>query len=156
MGKLRHSTVILFANMCCNLQSDTLLNLKWTLHCMSLLCYNQRLRYIQTGVSAGAKKLLCYKQLHCIWQFFCDTRRILAGNKNVLCNIQHFVVSDFVISNFDCVIDSHILLIWPITVTLTLKTANQSFRKTLWFMMTYQHTKCGLKNIIWTNIHRCF
>ena len=63
------------------------------------------------------------------------------------------------ISSSDDTLESHILITWSFTVTLTLKTANKSFWKTIWLMMLHQHIKFGSKrfsvseNIIWTNIH---
>ena len=62
------------------------------------------------------------------------------------------------ISSSEDILESHIL--WSFTVTLILKTANQSFWKTMWLMMMYRHTKFGAKrfnnsnNTIWTNIHQ--
>ena len=46
-----------------------------------------------------------------------------------------------------------------LTVSLTLKTANQSFRKTIWLIMMHHHTKVGInifsnsEYVTWTNIH---
>ena len=49
------------------------------------------------------------------------------------------------ISSSENILKSHILIKLSLTVTLTLKTANQSFRKTIWLIMTYHHTKLGSK-----------
>ena len=64
------------------------------------------------------------------------------------------------IRNSDTTLKSHILIILSLTVTLTLKTANQSFWKTIWIIMMSQiTTKFGCKgfsdseHIIWANIH---
>ena len=63
------------------------------------------------------------------------------------------------ISHSDNISKSHILIIFFITVTLTLKTANQPFWKSAWLIMMHHHTKFGSKrfcdseSIIWTNIH---
>ena len=63
------------------------------------------------------------------------------------------------ISSSENILKSHILITLFLTVTLTLKTANQSFWKTIWLMMMHHHTKFGSKrfneseNIVWTNIH---
>ena len=52
---------------------------------------------------------------------------------------------------------SHSLIVSSFTVTLTLKTANQSFWKIIWLIMMHHHSKLGSKrfsiseNIIWTN-----
>ena len=48
-----------------------------------------------------------------------------------------------------------------LTVTLTLKSANQSLWMTIWLMAMHYHTKFGSKNLsdsedIWTNIHQHF
>ena len=62
-------------------------------------------------------------------------------------------------SSSDDIFKSHILIIWSLTVNVTLKTTNQSFWKTIWLTMMHHHTKFGSKrlsnseNIIWTNIH---
>ena len=54
---------------------------------------------------------------------------------------------------------SHILIVWALTVTLTLKIANIFFRMALWLIMLHCHTKfgdkiyCGSKDIIQTYIH---
>ena len=45
------------------------------------------------------------------------------------------------------ILKGHILIIWSLTLTLTLKTSNQSFWKTVWLMMIYQHTKFGNKRL---------
>ena len=48
-------------------------------------------------------------------------------------------------------------MISSLTVTLTMKIANQSFKKTIWLITMHHHTKfgrkrfCKAKNIIWTN-----
>ena len=66
---------------------------KWTLHYMSLLCHKQWLCCIQSGVSAGAEKLLRYKWHYLISdfaisdKFLVSHRRILAWTKNLLCYI---------------------------------------------------------------------
>ena len=60
------------------------------------------------------------------------------------------------ISRSKDVLESHILIISSFTVTMTLKTANQSFWKTIWLILTHHNTKfgtkkfCNLENIIWT------
>ena len=46
--------------------------------------------------------------------------------------------------------NSHILIIYALAVTLTLKTVNQFFCMTLWLMMMHKHTKFS---IIQINIH---
>ena len=51
------------------------------------------------------------------------------------------------ISSSDNILKSHILIILSLTVTLTLKTANQSFRKTIWLMMMHHNTKFGGKKV---------
>ena len=66
------------------------------------------------------------------------------------------------ISSSENILESHNLIIWSITVTLTLNTANQSFWKTIWLMRMHHHTKFGSKrfndseDIIWKNIHKHF
>ena len=62
------------------------------------------------------------------------------------------------ISNSDNILKSHFFfIILSLTVTLILKTAHQSFWKTIWLIMMHHHTKFGSKrfsyseNIIWTN-----
>ena len=42
---------------------------------------------------------------------------------------------------------SHILIIWALAVTLTLKTAPFFFHRTLWLMMMYHQTKFGCQGI---------
>ena len=49
------------------------------------------------------------------------------------------------ISSLEYLLESHILIIWSFTVTLTSKIANKSFGKTLWLMMMHYHTKFGSK-----------
>ena len=57
------------------------------------------------------------------------------------------------------ILKRHILITIPVTLTLTLKTANQSFWQTIWLIMMHHHTTFGSKrfsvskDIIWTNIH---
>ena len=64
------------------------------------------------------------------------------------------------ISSSEDILESHILIIWLLTVALTLKTANQAFWMTIWLMMMHCHTKFGSKRFsssednIWTNIHK--
>ena len=41
--------------------------------------------------------------------------------------------------------NSHILIVYALTVTLTLNTVNQFFCKTLWLMMLYYQTRFGCK-----------
>ena len=61
------------------------------------------------------------------------------------------------ISSSEDTLKSYILIIWSFTVTLTLKTANQSFWKTIWLMMMHHPTQfgskrlCGSVDIVWTN-----
>ena len=43
--------------------------------------------------------------------------------------------------------NSNILIKWVLLVTLTLKTANPSFSKTLWLMMIHRNTKFGYKRL---------
>ena len=56
-------------------------------------------------------------------------------------------------------LESRILIIQSFTVTVILKTADQSFWETIWLILTYNHTKFGYKkfsdseDIIWKNIH---
>ena len=63
------------------------------------------------------------------------------------------------ISSSDNILKRHSLIIIFVTVTLTLKTANQSFCETIWLIMMHHYTKFGskkfsfLEDIIWTNIH---
>ena len=62
------------------------------------------------------------------------------------------------ISSSDNILKSNILIILSITVTLTFKTANQSFWKTIWLIMMHHHTKFGSKRFsdseyIWKSIH---
>ena len=63
------------------------------------------------------------------------------------------------ISTSEDILESYILIISSFTVTLALKTANQSFLKTIWLIIKHHYTKFGSKrfgdseNIIWTNIH---
>ena len=45
------------------------------------------------------------------------------------------------ICSSDEIFKSHIFIILSLTVTLTLKTANQSFWKTIWLIMIHHHTK---------------
>ena len=53
--------------------------------------------------------------------------------------------------------ESGVLIIWSFIVSLTLKTANQPFWKTIWLMMMHHHTKFGSErfndseDIFWTN-----
>ena len=60
------------------------------------------------------------------------------------------------------ILKRNILIILSITVTLTLKTANQSFWKTIWLTVMHHHTKSGSKRFsvseanTWTNIHWYF
>ena len=49
------------------------------------------------------------------------------------------------ISSSDNISKRHILIILSITVTLTLKTANQSFWQTIWLMMVHPNPKFGSK-----------
>ena len=49
------------------------------------------------------------------------------------------------ISSSDNILESHILIILSLTVTLTLKTANQSDWQTIWLILVHQHTKFGGK-----------
>ena len=66
------------------------------------------------------------------------------------------------INSSDNILQRHILIILSVTVTLTLKTANQSFWKTMWLIMIHHHIKFGSKrfsfseDIIWANIHLTF
>ena len=66
------------------------------------------------------------------------------------------------ISSSDNILKGHILIILSLTVTLTLKTANQSFWKTIWLIMMHHHTKFVSKqfsnseDIIWANSQRHF
>ena len=63
------------------------------------------------------------------------------------------------ISSSDDILKRHFLILVSITVALTLKTANQSFWKTIWLIMMHHHIKFGSKrysvseDIIWTHIH---
>ena len=63
------------------------------------------------------------------------------------------------ISSSDDILKRHFLILVSITVALTLKTANQSFWKTIWLIMMHHHIKFGSKwfsnseDIIWTNFH---
>ena len=41
----------------------------------------------------------------------------------------------------------HILIIWAVTLTLTLMVAKQSFQKTVWLMVIHHHTKFGNKTL---------
>ena len=60
------------------------------------------------------------------------------------------------------ILESHNLILWSFTATVSLKTANQSFWKTIWLMMMLHCTKLGSKSfsgseeIILTNIYRHF
>ena len=59
-------------------------------------------------------------------------------------------------SSLEDVVESGILIIQALSVTLTLKTVNQFFCMTLWLMMLHKHTKFGNKMFgsledIWTN-----
>ena len=55
------------------------------------------------------------------------------------------------------ILESHILIIWSFTVTLTLKTADQSFWETIWLMVRHQNTMFVSKRLsdpedtVWTN-----
>ena len=63
------------------------------------------------------------------------------------------------ISSSEDRLESHSLTVWSLIVTLILKTAKQSFWKTLWLMMMQHRAKLGSKrfrdsdDIIWTNIY---
>ena len=54
-------------------------------------------------------------------------------------------------------VESHVLIVWTITMLLSLKTANQPFCMTLWLIMMHHHIKFGNKqfssseDIFWTN-----
>ena len=49
----------------------------------------------------------------------------------------------FSCKRISCSEDSHILIIWSFTETLTLKTANQCFWKTVWLMVMHYRTEFG-------------
>ena len=61
------------------------------------------------------------------------------------------------ISSSEDILESQILIIWSFTVTLALKTANQSLWKTVWLIMMHHHTKLGSErfrnseDFTWTN-----
>ena len=64
------------------------------------------------------------------------------------------------IASSDNILKSKIMVIFSFTVTLILKTANQSFWKTIWLIMMHHHAKFGYtkqfsnsEKIIWTIIH---
>ena len=58
------------------------------------------------------------------------------------CAIEH---SCKTISSSDNILENQISIIWFFTITLTLKTANQFFWKTIWLMKMHHHTKFGSK-----------
>ena len=74
---------------------------------------------------------------------------------------QVFFVLFLSISRAD-ILKRHILIILSTTVTLNLKTANQSVSKPIWLIMMHHHTTFGSKRFsvsedtIWTNIHLHF
>ena len=45
------------------------------------------------------------------------------------------------ISSSDDILKSHVLIVWSLTVTLTLKTVNKSYWKTIWLIMMHHHIK---------------
>ena len=51
------------------------------------------------------------------------------------------------ISRSEDILQSHVLIIWSFTVTLILKTSNQSFWKKIWLIMMRHHTKLGCKRL---------
>ena len=78
-----------------------------TLHRTRLLRYKRRSCYIQSSYQSGPKYLFRYRRHNGISYFaisdtFLLTQRILAGTKNSLRYIRHFIVSGFVIHGFDC------------------------------------------------------
>ena len=78
------------------------------------------------------------------------------GNKVILYCMMHHQTrfGCKMISSYDDTVEP---VIWAITVTMTLITAQQSFHSTLWLTMVYYHTKFGYERLnssddtIWTN-----
>ena len=89
-----------------------------------------------------------------ILNHFCDldhghNRAIQSFHKTVLLMMMYHQTkfSCKKISSSDNKFRSYILIITPLTVTLTLNTTIQLFHKTLWFMIMYYQTKFGSKRI---------
>ena len=97
-----------------------------------------------------------------ILNLFCDldldhNRAIQSFHKTIhlmtMCHKTKFSCKRIISS--DIISKRHILIILSVTVTLTLKTADQSFWRTIWLIMMHQHTKSGSKrfsiseDIIW-------
>ena len=57
-----------------------------------------------------------------------------------------FAVFKVKITVTDNILKGHISITVSLTVTLNLKTANQSFSETIWLIMMQHHTKFGGKN----------
>ena len=96
---------------------------------------------------SAAEEILSRWTFTGILNLFCDLK--LDHNKDIQSfhKTIHLMFSCKRFRSSDNILKCHILIILSLTVTLTSKTANQSFWKTIWLITMHHHTKFGRKRL---------